>query len=83
MQILRDLGPALNPFGAFLLLQGLETLSLRGQRHCDNAVALAKFVFLQSTEAETNCICPEGIWKGIPRLLGSRTLVWSPMPRTP
>jgi hypothetical protein len=41
-QILRDLGPALNPFAAFLLLQGLETLSLRGQRHCDNALALAK-----------------------------------------
>jgi len=41
---LRDLGPALNPFGAFLLLQGLETLSLRGQRHCDNASALATYV---------------------------------------
>lgn len=42
---LRDLGPALNPFGAFLLLQGLETLSLRGQRHSDNALALAQCVF--------------------------------------
>ncbi|KAJ7641220.1 Cys/Met metabolism PLP-dependent enzyme-domain-containing protein [Roridomyces roridus] len=38
---LRDIGPALNPFAAFLFLQGLETLSLRGQRHCDNALALA------------------------------------------
>ncbi|KAF4622468.1 hypothetical protein D9613_009314 [Agrocybe pediades] len=41
---LRDLGPALNPFGAFLLLQGIETLSLRGQRHSENALALASFL---------------------------------------
>ncbi|TFK60288.1 O-acetylhomoserine ami [Pluteus cervinus] len=41
-ELLRDLGPSLNPFAAFLLLQGLETLSLRGQRHSDNALALAK-----------------------------------------
>lgn len=38
------MGPALNPFAAFLLLQGLETLSLRAQRHCDNALALARSV---------------------------------------
>ncbi|KAG8922284.1 Homocysteine synthase [Tulasnella sp. 418] len=44
VEILRDLGPALNPFGAFLLLQGLETLSLRVQRHCDNALALAQWL---------------------------------------
>jgi O-acetylhomoserine/O-acetylserine sulfhydrylase len=44
IEILRDLGPALNPFGAFLLLQGLETLSLRAQRHSDNALALAKWL---------------------------------------
>ncbi|KAF8654826.1 hypothetical protein AX16_003346 [Volvariella volvacea WC 439] len=43
-ELLRDIGPALNPFAAFLLLQGLETLSLRGQRHCDNALALAKYL---------------------------------------
>jgi O-acetylhomoserine/O-acetylserine sulfhydrylase len=41
---LRDLGPALSPFNAFLLLQGLETLSLRVQRHNENAVALAKWL---------------------------------------
>ncbi len=34
---LRDLGPALSPFNAFLLLTGIETLPLRMQRHCDNA----------------------------------------------
>lgn len=42
--ILRDLGPALNPFGAFLLLQGLETLSLRAQRHVENTAALAEWL---------------------------------------
>lgn len=38
---LRDYGSALSPFNAFLLIQGLETLSLRVQRHVDNALALA------------------------------------------
>lgn len=38
---LRDFGPALSPFNSFLLIQGLETLSLRVQRHVDNALALA------------------------------------------
>jgi O-acetylhomoserine (thiol)-lyase len=41
---LRDLGPALSPFNAFLLLQGLETLSLRVQRHVDNALTLARWL---------------------------------------
>ena len=44
LEILRDLGATLNPFAAFLLLQGLETLSLRAQRHCDNALALARYL---------------------------------------
>ncbi len=39
---LRDLGPALAPFNAFLFLQGLETLPLRMQRHADNASAVAR-----------------------------------------
>lgn len=42
--VLRDLGSCLNPFGAFLLIQGLETLSLRVQRHCDNALEIAKWL---------------------------------------
>jgi len=41
---LRDLGPALSPFNSFLLLQGLETLSLRVQREVDNTLALAKWL---------------------------------------
>ncbi len=41
---LRDLGPTVSPFNAFLFLQGLETLSLRVQRHVDNALALARWL---------------------------------------
>lgn len=41
---LRDLGPALSPFNAFLFLQGLETLSLRVQRHVDNTLVLARWL---------------------------------------
>jgi len=41
---LRDLGPCLSPFNAFLFLQGLETLSLRVQRHVDNALELAQWL---------------------------------------
>ena len=41
---LRDLGAALSPFNAFLLLQGLETLSLRVDRHVENALALAHWL---------------------------------------
>jgi O-acetylhomoserine (thiol)-lyase len=41
---LRDFGPALSPFNAFLLLQGLETLSLRVQRTVDNALSIAQWL---------------------------------------
>jgi len=43
-QLLRDLGSCLNAFSAFLLLQGLETLSLRMQRHVDNALEIARWL---------------------------------------
>lgn len=46
---LRDWGPAQSPFNSFLLLQGLETLSLRVERTCENALALAQW--LASNEA--------------------------------
>jgi O-acetylhomoserine (thiol)-lyase len=42
--LLRDMGPALSPFNAFLLLQGLETLHLRAPRHCENALKVARFL---------------------------------------
>jgi O-acetylhomoserine (thiol)-lyase len=41
---LRDLGPALSPFNAFMILTGIETLPLRMQKHCDNARAIADFL---------------------------------------
>jgi len=41
---LRDFGPAISPFNSFLLIQGLETLSLRVQRHVDNALVLASWL---------------------------------------
>ncbi|HNX82513.1 MAG TPA: O-acetylhomoserine aminocarboxypropyltransferase/cysteine synthase [Candidatus Omnitrophota bacterium] len=42
--LLRDLGPALSPFNAFLLLQGFETLHLRMPRHCQNALVVAQYL---------------------------------------
>ncbi len=59
VELLRDFGPAQNPFGSFLLLQGLETLSLRVQRSCDNALELARW--LQGR--------PEVAWVSYPGLL--------------
>ncbi|KAK6201568.1 O-acetylhomoserine sulfhydrylase [Scheffersomyces amazonensis] len=44
IELLRDLGPTLNPFGAFLLLTGLETLSLRVERQSYNALKLAQYL---------------------------------------
>ncbi|MCM3635470.1 MULTISPECIES: homocysteine synthase [Paenibacillus] len=44
VQLLRDMGAALSPFNAFLLLQGLETLHLRMERHSENALAVAKYL---------------------------------------
>jgi O-acetylhomoserine (thiol)-lyase len=43
-ETLRDLGAALSPFNAFLFLQGLETLSLRMDRHVENALAVARYL---------------------------------------
>ncbi|WP_372633999.1 O-acetylhomoserine aminocarboxypropyltransferase/cysteine synthase family protein [Fodinibius sp.] len=44
VEALRDFGSAPSPFNSFLLLQGLETLSLRTERHCENALKLAKWL---------------------------------------
>jgi O-acetylhomoserine (thiol)-lyase len=44
VQLLRDLGPAISPFNAFQFLQGLETLSLRMERHVANAQAVAEYL---------------------------------------
>ena len=44
LQFLRDVGSCLSPFNAFLLLQGLETLHLRMERHCANAMKVAQYL---------------------------------------
>jgi O-acetylhomoserine (thiol)-lyase len=55
-ETLRDLGAALSPFNAFLFLQGLETLSLRMERHVANAVAVARY--LEQHELVSNITYP-------------------------
>jgi O-acetylhomoserine (thiol)-lyase len=59
---LRDLGPALSPFNAFLIITGTETLPLRMQRHCDNTLAVAEW--LQKR--------PEVAWVSYPGLPGDK-----------
>jgi len=51
---LRDLGPALSPFNAFLILTGIETLGLRVQRHSDNAKAVAEWLSTNPAVAWVN-----------------------------
>jgi O-acetylhomoserine (thiol)-lyase len=45
--LLRDLGPALSPFNAFLILQGIDTLALRMRAHSENALAVAQFLAMR------------------------------------
>ena len=59
---LRDLGPALSPFNAFLILTGIETLPLRMQRHSDNALAVARHLAKH----------PDVAWVSYPRLEGDK-----------
>ncbi len=44
MDAMRDLGPCMSPFNAWLFLQGLETIALRGQKHVENSLAFAKWL---------------------------------------
>ena len=59
---LRDIGSALSPFNAFLILTGIETLPLRMQRHCDNAQAVAEWLVAHKKIA----------WVSYPGLPGDR-----------
>ena len=73
--LLRDLGPAISPFNAFLILQGVETIALRMRAHSENALAVARFLAdrrevarvihpstLQGTDAEwTRKYLPRGM----------------------
>jgi O-acetylhomoserine (thiol)-lyase len=54
VQLLRDLGAAVSPDNAFGLIQGIETLSLRMERHCDNALAVAKWLEAHDQVATVN-----------------------------
>lgn len=51
---LRNTGSAMSPFNAFLILQGLETLSLRMERHCENALAVARWLKVHNKVAWVN-----------------------------
>jgi len=51
---LRDLGPAISPFNAFLILTGIETLPLRMAKHCENAIAVARYLSEHSRVAWVN-----------------------------
>jgi O-acetylhomoserine (thiol)-lyase len=57
---LRDLGPALSPFNAFLILTGIETLGLRVQKHCDNAKTVAEWLSKNPAVAWVNYAGLEG-----------------------
>ncbi|MSO68258.1 MAG: O-acetylhomoserine aminocarboxypropyltransferase [Pseudolabrys sp.] len=59
---LRDLGPALSPFNAFLIINGIETLPLRMQRHSDNALAVSEWLSKR----------PEVLWVSYPGLAGDK-----------
>src|SRR6185437_3921616 len=59
---LRDLGPALSPFNAFLILTGIETLSLRMQRHSENALKVSEWLSKR----------PEVAWVSYPGLAGDK-----------
>ncbi len=59
---LRDLGPALSPFNAFLIITGIETLPLRMQRHSENALAVAEWLAKR----------PEVAWVSYPGLAGDK-----------
>src|ERR1700675_1204287 len=54
METLRTFGPTISPFNAWMLLQGLETLPLRMERHCANALAVAKFLKQHSSVSWVN-----------------------------
>ena len=57
MEYLRTLGPSLSPFNAFAFLQGIETLHVRMDRHCENALAVAQFLQKHSQVEWVNYPC--------------------------
>ena len=65
-EVLRDYGAALSPFNSFLFIQGLETLSLRVERHCENSLALAEWLDDHSKVESVNYLgLPSNPYKGL------------------
>jgi O-acetylhomoserine (thiol)-lyase len=71
VQLLRDLGPAISPFNAWLIAQGLETLSLRMERHSSNALAVARWL---EERAEVHSVLYAGLPSHPSRALAERYL---------
>jgi len=69
--LLRDLGAALSPFNAFQILQGLETLPLRMPRHCENALAVARFL---TDRKEVTAVIHPSVQDGIQRDRAARIM---------
>ena len=66
VQLLRDLGPAISPFSAFLIAQGVETLSLRVERHVANAVTVADWLEAHSqVESVAYASLASSPWKAL------------------
>ena len=66
VQLLRDLGPAVSPFNAFLIAQGVETLSLRVERHVENALKVAQWLDAHSqVESVAYASLPSSPWKAL------------------
>lgn len=64
-KLVRDLGPAVSPFNSFLLLQGIETLSLRMERHVANATAIAGFLDSHPSVTQVHYAgLPDSRWYG-------------------
>ena len=71
VQLLRDIGAPISPFNAFLILQGIETLSLRMERHFTNAQAVAEYLVGQGQVLSVNYAgLPESRWHERAKKLG-------------
>ena len=73
MQLLRDLGSAASPFNAFLIAQGLETLSLRIERHVANAQKVAEYLAGHDDVVKVNYAgLPSSPWHELAKKLAPR-----------
>jgi O-acetylhomoserine (thiol)-lyase len=72
VQLLRDIGAPISPFNAFLILQGIETLSLRMERHFENAQKVAEYLTQQGQVLSVNYAgLPESKWHERAKKLGA------------